>query len=251
MKKGVIYTILILIAIVIIFQYNPLSTLIGNVTQGGIPPEEEACMKACASIGCESGDMVCMASNSNKCMSQCRAPLDNDEQCMEDCIAKTCSMDGDVAKYNSCMDQNKPQCEEECNMQGDAPDLDDMGEEQRCITECVSKVDPELRCESGKSEGAGEQGNAVCKRCADECVHLYEGTCLNDEQITEKEQACETCEHCYGELVYGDSGEGYDCIVDISCADASSEFGDDPGEGPGIIEAISNFFSNLFGGNEE
>ena len=62
----------------------------------------------------------------------------------------------------------------------------------------------------------------------------------------------------------GDSGEGWECITDVECKDASSEFGDNPGEGPdsyeeghepGIVtkafEAIGNFFSNLFGGNKE
>jgi len=92
---------------------------------------------------------------------------------------------------------------------------------------------------------------------------LYEGPCLNDEQLTEKEKECETCEHCYGSPVEGPSGQGWDCIVDVKCEDASAEFGDDAGEGPdsfeeghegpGIIgkvfEGVGNFFKGLFGGD--
>jgi len=59
----------------------------------------------------------------------------------------------------------------------------------------------------------------------------------------------------------GDSGEGWECIVDVECADASSEFGDEPGTGPGTVESIGDvvenivggigdFFSNLFGGEK-
>jgi hypothetical protein len=60
----------------------------------------------------------------------------------------------------------------------------------------------------------------------------------------------------------GDSGEGYKCIVNVKCKDASSEFGDEPGNGPevskdtgGIIgnvfETIGNFFKGIFGGNKD
>ena len=82
------------------------------------------------------------------------------------------------------------------------------------------------------------------------------------------------CEHCYAEPVMGQSGEGWDCVVDVACKDATSEFGDDAGSGPGIgqeeyvplfeeenntaeesgffekiggvISSIGNFFSKLF-----
>jgi hypothetical protein len=33
----------------------------------------------------------------------------------------------------------------------------------------------------------------------------------------------------------GDSGEGWECIVDVECKDATAEWGDEPGEGAGII----------------
>jgi len=55
----------------------------------------------------------------------------------------------------------------------------------------------------------------------------------------------------------GDSGQGWECMVDIECFDASSEFGDNPGAGEGIVarvgdvagnvvEAIGNFFKGIF-----
>ncbi len=54
-----------------------------------------------------------------------------------------------------------------------------------------------------------------------------------------------------------DSGQGWDCIVDIKCADASGEREDNPGTGPGIaVEVIDtigntakkvvNFFKGFF-----
>jgi len=59
----------------------------------------------------------------------------------------------------------------------------------------------------------------------------------------------------------GDSGEGWECIVNVECKDASSEFGDESGTGEGIIasvgetigniaESIGNFFSNIFSSGE-
>ena len=159
---------------------------------------------------------------------QAHEPEDEDEACMQECIVKDCSL-----SELECQKINKEKCEEECDMLGDAPDPADMSEEERCIFECVYEADPEVICGNSKE---GETGNALCQRCADECVHLYAGPCLNDEEITEKEIACKTCEHCYGEPVMGDSGEGYECIVDIKCADASAEWGDDPGTGPDSFE---------------
>jgi hypothetical protein len=56
----------------------------------------------------------------------------------------------------------------------------------------------------------------------------------------------------------GDSGEGYDCTVDVICKDASAEFGDEPGTGEGIVsrignvfERVGNFFKGLLGMGEE
>ena len=149
-------------------------------------------------------------------------------------------------------------------MKGDAPDESTMSEEELCISSCVAKVDPSIICGSSKE---GETGNAVCQKCASECVHLYEGPCLNDEQISSKEKECATCEHCYGDIIKGPSGEGWECIVDVVCADASSEFGDDSGsesdnqpvttkenskkstseEPVDLFNSIANFFGSLFG----
>jgi hypothetical protein len=80
-----------------------------------------------------------------------------------------------------------------------------------------------------------------------------------------KRKECETCEHCYGSPVEGPSGQGWDCIIDIECKDASSEFGDEAGSGPGIgqegyvapnivaeaVNGVIKFFKGLFGGEEE
>lgn len=152
---------------------------------------------------------------------------DPEELCVRECNQKDCDLTS-----LECEKQNRDKCEDECGMEK-GPDLSEMDEEQRCIAECVNKVDPSVIC--GSSKG-GETGNELCQRCAAECVYLYAGPCLNDEEITEKERACETCEHCYGGPVMGDSGEGYDCIIDILCDDASDEFGDDPGTGPDSFE---------------
>ena len=165
-------------------------------------------------------------------------------------------------------------------MKGDAPDESEMSAEQLCITRCVAEVDSSIICGASKE---GETGNSVCQKCASDCVHLYEGPCLDDAKLKSKQKECETCEHCYGEPVTGPSGEGWDCIVDVKCNDASSQFGDNPGTGAGVpreqsnnlatmnqeskvqpesegiasvvsnsignvVEAISKFFSGLFGG---
>jgi len=211
--------------------------------------EEQKCMKACVSKDCEDGDITCMESHGNECMTECgveKPDQTEDEKCVETCVQEGCD------KYDfNCQTKNQEKCDEECGM---ITDPGAQSEEEQCIRDCVAKVDPTIMCSSGSSEGEGETGNEVCQRCAQECVHLYAGPCLNDKEITEKETACETCEHCYGEPVMGDSGEGYQCIVDISCEDASDEFGDEPGIGPGITETfekIGNFFKNLFGGSEE
>jgi hypothetical protein len=171
---------------------------------------------------------------------------------MQQCVIRGCD------KFDfACQQRNKESCEDECGMKGDAPDEGEMSAEQLCISECVSATDPEMIC--GNSQ-EGEIGGALCQQCADSCVHLYEGPCLDDEQLTEKENDCKTCEHCYGEPVTGPSGQGWDCIVDVECQDASGEFGDEPGEGPGIGQegfvakvtgAIGDFFKGIFGGGSE
>jgi len=228
---------------------NVVSNSQGGEMQGP-DAESVACMENCYLVEGKSEDV---------CMSECGMqpkpkPADKREECMQKCVAQDCD-----ERDFQCETGNKARCEEECNMKGDAPDESEMNEEQRCISECVSKVDPMIRCGNSKE---GETGNDVCQRCANECVHLYSGPCLNDEQINEKEEACKTCEHCYGEPIEGASGQGWDCIVDIECKDASSEFGDEAGEGQGIVkgvgeavgnvfEGIGNFFKGIFGGGKD
>lgn len=212
------------------------------------------CMKKCVSIRCLADDMECMKLNSEKCGKGCGVetsrpePKNQGEECMQKCVSVDCE------EFNfECERKNKAKCEDECNMKRDAPDESEMDKEQKCITECVAKVDSNIRCGNSKE---GETGNSVCQKCADDCVIYYEGPCLNDEQIREKEKECQTCEHCYGESIMGASGEGWDCIVDVECKDASSEFGDEPGEGPGIGQegfiakvegTIGNTISNVVG----
>jgi hypothetical protein len=262
-KKGGLFIIavIVVVALVAIFIFN-FDRFTGKVVSdsgfgggSGPTPSEIACMQACVSVGCEQGDAACANANSGACGQKCGVdtqepePKDEGEACMQDCVKVGCS-DYDF----SCQEANKPSCEDECGMKGDAPDESEMSEEERCIFECVSKHDPSTICGASQE---GETGNDVCQMCADQCVHLYEGPCLMEEELESKEKECQTCEHCYGEPVMGPSGQGWDCIVDVECKDASGEFGDEPGEGPGIgqegfvanvVESIGNFFSNLFGG---
>jgi len=209
----------------------------------GPSAKDQQCMQECVAVGCEESDTECMTANSEMCGQQCGVettaptPKDESEACMQKCVVKDCE------KYDfNCQNQYKESCEKECGMVGE-PEA--KSEEEQCIRDCVAKVDLNIMCESGKSAGAGEQGNEICQKCAEECVHLYAGPCLSDEELTEKENACKTCEHCYGEPMMGDSGEGYECIVDIKCADASEEFGNESGIGPGIAKAVGNVFEKI------
>jgi len=230
---------------------------IGNVvyedpSMGGIPQEEIDCMQSCiVRSGCTVGDVECAEPYSADCQAECNAyqptDLSEDEQCVEDCLYSKCEV-WDMECQNEVIDE----CDVDCGMKGDAPDWDTLSEEEQCITVCVAEVDPTLIC-GASSEG--ETGNEVCQRCAAECVYLYDGPCLTDEKLTLKEEECETCEHCYGSPVMGDSGEGYECIVDIECLDSSDEFGDDAGSGHGIgqegyvssvFTGVVDFFKGLF-----
>lgn len=229
----------------------------------GPSQEEQDCMRPCASHGCEQGDMACMKLNSEKCMAQCsvqKPEVTEETSCMESCVLEGC---GEVDF--ACQTQNKDRCEKECNM---IKEPEAKSEEEQCIRDCVNRIEPGLICTPGEG---GEKGGEVCQRCANECVHLYAGPCLNEEKLEEKKRACKTCEHCYGEPKVGDSGEGYECIVDVECKDASSEFGDDPGTGEGIaesepkeritermgkavgnvLESIGDFFRWIFGAEEK
>ncbi|MFH1503156.1 MAG: hypothetical protein ABIE36_00670 [Candidatus Diapherotrites archaeon] len=228
-----------------------------NFQHSGPNVEDQQCMFACVSVGCESGDQTCMMNNSERCIAECGLeaepePENEGEACMQVCVKEGCEeFDFD------CQERNMNFCEEECNMRGDAPDGSEMSEEQICISECVAEIDPKMRCQNSPE---GEAGGRVCKKCAKKCEYLYAGPCLDDKEIKTKQKECETCKHCYGEPIMGDSGEGWECIINVGCQDASSEFGDEPGEGPGIGQegfvakignSIGGFFRNLFGGRDK
>lgn len=252
MRKKLIFSILIVLIILVFLGFTGFTgRVVTDSDPGQIGPAlaEQKCMKSCVSRDCEEGDFTCMESHGNECMAECGVVMPDqteDEKCVEICVQKDCD------KYDfDCQRKNQEKCDKQCGM---ITEPEAQSEEERCIRDCVAKIDPNIICSSGGFEGEGETGNEVCQKCAQECVYLYAGPCLSDEEITEKESACETCEHCYGEPVMGDSGEGYQCIIDISCEDASSEFGDEPGTGLGITETfgkIANFFKNIFSGSAE
>ena len=264
MKKELIIFIVFIITLFSYFQ------LTGNVARGpssndegygGPSVADMNCMEECTTQGCDANDMECREAKSVECGAQCGVdvsgppePADEGESCMQDCIKVGCE-EFDMV----CQNLNIDKCEDECNMKGDAPDESEMDAEQICISNCVAVEDPSMICGNSKE---GETGGALCKKCAEEWVNLYEGPCLNDEQETEKENECiNKCEHCYGGPIEGPSGQGWDCIVDIECADASSEFGDDAGTGdanyeeghesPGVVgdffRTVGDFFKGLFG----
>ena len=155
-----------------------MGKVINEIKEESIGPseEEQKCMKNCVLIEKKSEKI---------CMQECNAvpqpkTQDKSEKCMQKCVAEGCE------KYDfKCEKQNKEKCEEECGMKGDAPDENEMSKAQKCIFECVSKIDPSLEC--GSSE-KGETGNEICQKCSEECVYLYKGPCLSDEEITEKEK---------------------------------------------------------------
>ena len=276
MKKSVIVFIILIALAVSGFSYFQLTgKAVEEFKHEMIGPSAEKiqCMESCIVAGCEQGDDECVAANRDKCMQECGMesepePADEGEACMQECVARGCE-----ERDFECQNKNMKKCEDECNMIGE-PEA--QSEEEQCIRDCINKIDPNIQCSAGTFEGEGETGNAVCQKCADECAHLYSGPCLTDEEWTEKENACiAQCEHCYGEPVMGPSGQGYECTVDIKCADASGEFGDDAGEGedsfekghegPGIgqegyvatnvvagaMDNVIKFFKGIFGGGDK
>ncbi|MEK6875126.1 MAG: hypothetical protein AABX30_00395 [Nanoarchaeota archaeon] len=262
-KKGVLLIVfLVLFAFFFITaNYTDLWNITGNPifsNRGGLegPPapetigpslEEQTCMMQC--MGCSSPGVGCTG-NQEQCTTQCnvkKPEITDDTRCMEECVVRGCG------KFDfDCQQKNKNSCEKECDM---IKEPEAKSEEEQCIKDCVNKEDPGLICKPGEG---GEKGNEICQTCAKSCEYLYDGPCLIESELDQKKKDCQTCEYCYGEPVMGDSGEGYDCIVDIKCGDASAEFGDDPGTGEGIgnaignfFEGIGNFFKNIFGGGEE
>mgnify|MGYP001558218503 FL=1 len=261
-NRNWIIVIIIIILLAIVFGFG-IFKLTGNVVSDskhslGPSSEEQTCMMSC--MECTSPGVGCTG-NQQKCQTMCnlqKPKVTEETSCMEKCVAFGC----DEFDF-SCQTRNQDKCEKECNMLGDKPDESEMSAEQLCISNCVEAESPGTRCGASQT---GETGNELCQRCAASCVHLYAGPCLNDEKLEAKKKECQTCDNCYGEPVMGPSGEGWDCIVDVKCGNASSQFGDEPGTGPGIgqegfvanignaignvVEAIGNFFKGIFGGGE-
>jgi len=257
--KSVVIIVIVALVVSGFFYFQ----LTGKVTGGPNGPSAAGmeCMIECTTINCDVEDMGCRTAASTDCGVKCGVeteapkPADEGEACMQKCIVVGCEK-FDVA----CENKNMGSCEDECDMKGDAPDESEMDAEQLCISNCVAEEDPTMICGNSKE---GETGGALCQKCAKSCESLYSGPCLNDEQVTEKENECiSKCEHCYGGPIEGPSGQGWDCIVDIKCGDASDEFGDDAGTGPGIgqegyvapnavagaVDGVIRFFKGLFGG---
>jgi len=256
-------SVIILLLILLFFGYSQITgkAILNDQKseKGRIGPtaEEQSCMMQC--MGCSSPGASCTG-NQEECMSKCNVKIPEmteEEECVYECSKIGCD------EYDfECQNKNQDKCDKECGMVKE-PDEVEMSAEQLCITNCVESESPGTRCGASQS---GETGNEVCQRCAASCVHLYEGPCLDDEKLKAKQKDCETCEHCYGEPIMGDSGQGWECIVDVKCFDASSEFGDNPGTGPGIgqegfianvgeavgnvFEGIGNFFKGIFGGEK-
>jgi len=265
MKKSVIIgviLVLVLLVLIVGFYTDVFDKITGKVVseqnsgeehQIGPNVQEQACMKKCVTdAGCTIGDVAC--SEKNNCMTQCnlkKPEVTEETSCMEKCVLVGCG------EFDfSCQGENKDKCEKECNM---IKEPEAKSEEEQCIRDCVNLHAPKTIC---KPSSEGEQGNDVCQMCAQQCVHLYAGPCLNEEKLEAAKQECQTCDNCYGEPKMGDSGEGWECIVSVECKDASSEFGDEPGTGEGIVakvgdvagnvvEAIGNFFKGIFGGGED
>ena len=252
-KKEVILSCLVIAVLLIIlsFVFFPnyfIGSSIAEIPDSSTAPqsigpsaEEQACMKSCVYSTCSQDNTSCIESKSQECQTKCNvqqpSSSSSEEICMEECVVKGCS------EYDfTCQNKNKEQCENECGM---IKEPEAKNKEEQCIRDCVAKVDSSIICQASSE---GEKGNEVCQKCAQECVHLYEGPCLNDEKLKVKQKECETCPHCYGEPVMGDSGEGWDCIVDVECKDATSEWGDNPGTGEGIIEKVGTAISDAASG---
>ena len=259
-NKKLIFTILVIVILALVAKFALTGFAVtgppanaGQIQQFGPSAEEQTCMKKCVTdAGCTIGDVVC--SEKNNCMTQCnlkKPEQSAEESCVETCVKKGCG------EFDfSCQEKNQALCDKECGM---IKEPEAKSEEEQCIRDCVNAESPGLICQAGEG---GEKGNEVCQKCAKSCEHLYAGPCLTEMKLDEAKSACNTCEHCYGKPVMGDSGEGYECIVSIECADSSGEFGDNPGTGPGVgqegfvanvenavgnaVKSVANFFKDLF-----
>ncbi|PIN91298.1 hypothetical protein COU57_01160 [Candidatus Pacearchaeota archaeon CG10_big_fil_rev_8_21_14_0_10_32_14] len=250
-KRGVIRFAIILVILITMFLFVVFSNMTGYAISGektfGPSSQDQQCMMTC--MKCTSPGVGCTG-NQQECQTKCnviKPDQTEEESCVESCAKKGCG-DYDF----SCQEKNQAVCDKECGM---IKEPEAKSEEEQCIRDCVDKDSPGLICQGGEG---GEKGNEICQRCAKSCEGLYSGPCLTEIKLEDAKKACNTCEHCYGKPVMGDSGEGYECIVNIECGDSSSEFGDDPGTGPGIgqegfvekvenvFDDIGNFFKELF-----
>ena len=248
MKKVLLaISVVVLIILGLVLNQIYFSGITGNAVQNyGIPQEEIDCMMPCMQEYCNDlTDSSCTSQYSSTCMESCsieeHVAATSEEACVEDCIYADCEM------YDfDCQDSMRPSCDEQCGMIK-APSMEGMSEEQICITNCVNAIEPGLIC---GASALGETGGEVCQQCASQCESLYAGPCLDEIKLEEVKAACNTCEHCYGSPVMGDSGEGWECIVSVECKDASSEFGDEAETGEGVIgntiSGIIDFFQGLF-----
>lgn len=218
--------------------------------------DEKQCIKTCASEGCDASDLTCMQTNAITCMEECKIkksePAITSKNCTEDCLVQNCDSSDKI-----CLEKNKYKCYKECGTIR-APAA--KSEEDICIRECINNEDSSLTCIPEGDVSVEE----ICETCSKNCEQLYDGLCLQEIKLETKLKKCETCDDCYGSLVMGDSKEGYDCIVNVKCKDASSELGDDSGNGAGIgqegfvanigdaignvVEGIGDFFKGMFGG---
>lgn len=261
MKRAVLIAVIFVVVLIAAFSVIRFTGYIlqGPPGPGSIGPTagEQACMMTC--MKCSSPGVGCTG-NQQACLTECnvKKPDSTGEgvSCMETCVAKGCE------EFDfTCQNKNKAVCEKECEM---IKEPEAKSEEEQCIRGCVNAEEPGLVCRAGEG---GEKGNSLCQKCAKSCESLYNGPCLTEIKLEEKKSTCNTCEKCYGEPVMGDSGEGYECIIDVSCKDASAEFGDEPGTGPGVgqegfvasvgegignvMESVGNFFKGLFGGGSK
>ena len=223
---------------------------------GGPSVKDGSCLYKCVVTGGKEGGV---------CMTECGVepkpePANEGESCMQKCIIRGC-----VDKYDiKCQNKNIFSCENECGM---IKEPEAQNEAEQCIRDCINEIDPNIECSHGTFEGEGETGNVACQKCAKSCEYLYAGPCLTDKLWIEIEGACMAQgEHMEAVPVMGDSGQGYECTIDLECFDRSDEVGDNPGSGPGIgqegyvapnvvaeaMDGVIKFFKGIFdNGNNE
>lgn len=201
---------------------------------------EKECMKICISDGCDSGDLTCMQTNAITCVYKCRVKKSAQtptisKNCTGECLAQNCD-----SSDNICIEKNKYKCFKEC---GKTKIPAAKSEEDNCIRECVNNEDSSLTCIPESDEEISE----ICTKCIGNCEQLYDGPCLEEVKLETKLKKCEICEDCYGQLIMGNSGEGYECIVNVKCKGTNAL---DSEKKPGFFSRIANFFKGMFKGDK-